>query len=84
MGEVNSFPHWKHQNATPAEKLYELAEYATRHPEDVKHVILIWIDEKGERRWETDSDCNLANGIFLLEATKLELLFKPDANNSSG
>ncbi|MFA6904411.1 MAG: hypothetical protein WC236_15155 [Gallionellaceae bacterium] len=71
---IISFPHWKHKNVTPAEKLYELAEYATRHPEDVNNLVLLWTDEAGNIVGETDSEVRVDTAVYMCESYKLKLI----------
>jgi hypothetical protein len=74
MSKIISFPNWKNANATSAEKLYELAEYATRHPEDVSNLLMLWINEQGETVMQVESSIQVATAVFMLEKAKVGLV----------
>ena len=74
MSNVTSFPNWKRSNASPIEKLKELLEYAERHPEDVKELILIWENEDGFRCCEVNSTMLVSKSVYMLEQAKFDIL----------
>ena len=80
MKDVNviNFPLWR-KNCTAAEKLCEVAQYAKDHPEDFKHVIIIWEDGEGIRRSEVNGDMLVSLAIYLLEQVKYDMLKECDA-----
>jgi hypothetical protein len=71
---VIDFPKWKRNNAPPITKLRELLNYAERHPEDVKELILIWENEEGMRCAEADSAMLVSKMVYMLEQAKFDLL----------
>jgi len=71
---VRSFPNWKTYNCSASDKLRELAEYAERHPEDVRDVVLVWMGEDDTVRVATNSEIRTKDSIFILEYAKTALL----------
>jgi hypothetical protein len=71
---VKSFPRWKRRNCPADEKLRELAEYATRKPEDVTDLLVIWLNKDGEICCESNSDQTIATAVWMLERIKFNLM----------
>lgn len=71
---VVSFPHWKRSNSAPIDKLREMLEYAERHPEDVKDLIILWNNEEDIRCAETDSEIHVSMMVYMLEPAKFDVL----------
>jgi hypothetical protein len=42
---VSFLPVWK-ANATPAERLYELAQVAEKHPEDFQKFVIVYVEDR--------------------------------------
>lgn len=73
MSDVINFPKWR-GNATPIEKLEELLQYARSHPEDIKSLIVMWIDEQNEFMWAFSDAPKNAETISQIEITKLKII----------
>ncbi len=76
MGDLSYLPIWK-KNATAAERFYELAVMAEKHPEDFTTFIVAWVEqyEEGSKTNSVVSDkTTIYEAVGVLEAIKLNLL----------
>ena len=71
MTKVVNFPKWK-ENATPAEKLHEMANFADEY--GMNSVIIIWENTNGIRDYTTDSKIIVSESVYLLEQTKYDIM----------
>ena len=71
---ISLFPNWKTANATVADRLHELLLYAQTNPSKVHNLLVLWDDDNGLRHSLECSELSLKDAVFLLEATKNDVL----------
>lgn len=70
---VLCFPNWK-PTGTSIERLEELLIYARLHPEDVKHIHIVYEKEDGQLAYTFGDAPTLGKSVGMLEVAKLQIM----------
>lgn len=58
--------------------LQEVTQYFEVKPEEIKHVMIIWMDPQSMMHYECDKDLSITQTLFLLKRVEIEIMRDPE------